>query len=92
MNCNCINEVDDKLREKNLKLVGYAFIMPEFSARVQIATDWVSRNDAPKGQKQRPPAMLASFCPFCGKAVQPPSPAPQIDSSRVLSDPATSPG
>ena len=69
MNCDCINRVDDKLREKNLKLVGFAFIMPDFEVTPQIATAWLDKSKAPRGQVRMPPAMLASHCPFCGKPV-----------------------
>lgn len=69
MNCNCLKEIDDKLREKNLKLVGYAFIMPDFSVVPQLATDWLDRDKAPRGKKRSPPAMFASHCPFCGVPV-----------------------
>ena len=64
--CNCINETDDKLRAQNLKLVGYAFMMPDFRAVVSIKTDWVKRSAAPKGKKASPPSMMATYCPWCG--------------------------
>jgi hypothetical protein len=51
----------------NLKLVGYAFMRPDFSARIHIETKWIDKAKAPKGEKTRPPAMIASYCPFCGK-------------------------
>ena len=68
--CNCINEIDDKLREQNLKLVGYAFMMPDFTPVINIRTEWVKRDQAPKGKKKSPTPMLASHCPFCGKAYE----------------------
>jgi hypothetical protein len=64
--CNCINEVDDEFREQNLKLVGYAFMMPDFRPVVTIRTEWVKKADAPKGKKNSPPSMMATYCPFCG--------------------------
>jgi hypothetical protein len=64
--CNCINEIDDRLRVKNLKLVGYAFMMPDFRPMVSIRTDWVKRSEAPRGKKNSPPNMVAAFCPWCG--------------------------
>ena len=64
--CNCLNEIDNKLREQNLKIVGYAFRMPEFEAIAVIKTEWKDESKAPKGQKRRPPSMFASHCPFCG--------------------------
>lgn len=64
--CNCINKLDDKFREQNLKLVGYAFMMPDFRSVVTIRTEWVDKSKAPKGKRKSPPAMIASYCPFCG--------------------------
>lgn len=64
--CNCINETDDKLRAQNLKLVGYAFMMPDFRPVISVRTEWVKRAEAPKGKRTSPPQMMASYCPFCG--------------------------
>lgn len=77
MNCNCLKEIDDKLREKNLKLTGYAFVMPDFSVVPQLATDWLDRDKAPRGKKRSPPAMFASHCPFCGLPVEKAKPVPE---------------
>lgn len=65
--CNCINETDDKLREQNLQLSGYAFMMPNFLPKITIATKWLDPSKAPKGKRRSPTQMLATFCPFCGK-------------------------
>ena len=70
MNCNCLNDVDDKLREKNLRLAGIAWVMPSFTVVVTIATEWVDDSKAPKGQKRRPPKLHASHCPFCGVKIE----------------------
>lgn len=64
------NIIDDKLREKNLKLAGYAFMMPAFRPKITIKTEWIDREQAPKGQKRNPTAMIASHCPFCGVAYE----------------------
>ena len=73
--CNCINEVDEKFREENIRLTGYALMMPGFRPVATIRTDWVKRADAPKGKKNSPPAMMATFCPFCGVKYADPEPA-----------------
>jgi hypothetical protein len=70
MNCDCHTKVNEKLREMNLKLVGYAFIMPGFVLTPQIATEWIDKEKAPRGQKRNPTAMLASHCPFCGQKIE----------------------
>jgi hypothetical protein len=70
MKCKCWKEVDDKLREKNLRLTGATFVMPNFALVPTITTAWVDKEKAPKGQKRNPPAMLASHCPFCGVKIE----------------------
>lgn len=75
MNCDCINKINEKLKEHNLKLCGYAFVMPDFKAVITIQTEWIDANKAPKGRKRNPTKMLASHCPFCGKEVEQQKPA-----------------
>jgi hypothetical protein len=70
MNCNCIEEVNKKLYEQNLRLSGYAFIMPTFKPVFTITTEWIDPDKAPKGRKNRPMSMFVSHCPFCGKPVE----------------------
>lgn len=70
MNCDCKARTDEKLKEQNLKLVGYTFLMPDFDMVPQVETAWIDANKAPKGKKRTPPQMLASHCPFCGKSVK----------------------
>lgn len=67
MTCNCIAEVDEKLKEHNLQLSGYALMMPDFKAIFTVQTEWIDQNKAPKGKKKSPTKMHSSFCPFCGK-------------------------
>lgn len=70
MNCNCINEIDKKLKEKNLTLSGFTFLYPTLHAVPTIATEWVDKSKATRGRKNNPPPMLATHCPFCGKPVE----------------------
>lgn len=70
MKCDCINKIDNKLRDKNLRLVGYAHVMPDFSIIPKLETEWIDPDRAPKGQKRNPPSMFASHCPFCGEPVE----------------------
>lgn len=71
MNGKCFDEIDTKLREKNLKLVGYAHVMPAFRLVPTVETAWLDKTKSPRGQKKSPPKMFASHCPFCGKPVEP---------------------
>lgn len=70
MACNCLNLIDDELREKNLRLTGYAFTFPEMIATPTLTTSWIDRDKAPRGKKNSPPAMFGSHCPFCGAKVE----------------------
>lgn len=70
MNCKCLTEIDEKLKEKNLTLSGVAWVMPAFTSVVTIQTEWINPSLAPKGQKRNPPKMHASHCPFCGVKIQ----------------------
>lgn len=66
MKCNCIKELDEKLKSQNLQITGCAYAMPDFRLIPTIKTDWIDKNKAPKGKKNSPPYMFASHCPFCG--------------------------
>lgn len=70
MNCNCIKEIDEKLREKNLELTGFAYLMPDFRVVPTVNTAWIDKSKAPRGKKNSPTKMFASHCPFCGKSVE----------------------
>jgi hypothetical protein len=73
MNCKCKDEINAKLATMNLRLVGYTYLMPDFRLVPQISTEWVSKDKAPKGEKNKPTAMLASHCPFCGVKIEQPT-------------------
>ena len=67
MNCKCIEEVNENLKNRNLELSGLAFVFaPKLDIIPFIATKWLDDKAAPKGAKRRPPPMFASHCPFCG--------------------------
>lgn len=70
MNCDCATEVDARLKSENLRLVGYALVAPDYKSIPYIQTEWINRDKAPKGRKRNPTYMLASHCPFCGKATK----------------------
>jgi hypothetical protein len=70
MNCNCIKEIDEKLKEQNLTLTGFAFVMPDFRSVPTVETGWIDKSKAPRGKKNSPPKMFASHCPFCGTPVE----------------------
>lgn len=72
MKCDCLNEINAKLEAKNLRLCGYTFSFPDMTPIPFISTEWIRRDDAPKGKKNSPNYMLASHCPFCGVEIETP--------------------
>lgn len=72
MNCQCMTHIDEKLKEKNLHLTGYAFVFATdgpMDLVPTVQTSWLDREKAPKGKKNAPTQMFASHCPFCGEPV-----------------------
>lgn len=74
MKCDCLEKIDKCLKEKNLRLTGFAF-EPHFNVVPTFKTERIDPDKVPKGMRKSPPTMLASYCPFCGKPVRdtPPS-------------------
>lgn len=63
--CNCIETTDALLKDQNAGLVFTIFGKPP---RVVIETRKIDST-----KRGRPPAMLASFCPFCGEKYEAPA-------------------
>lgn len=71
--CNCIEEINTLLADRNSKLattIRFGSKPGEPSVLVTIQCDKI--NTRAKG---RPPAIVPSFCPFCGISFAPSSPA-----------------
>lgn len=73
MTCRCIEELDERLKAKNLKLgaSSMGFRMPKFELMLSLPLEWIDRSKAPKGKLKSPPRMFVSYCPFCGNPVDP---------------------
>jgi hypothetical protein len=63
-------EVNEKLKEHNLRLSGYSFLMPDFKPVFTINTEWIDEAKVPRGKKKWPTSMFVSHCPFCGNPVK----------------------
>lgn len=68
--CGCRERINEKLREQNLRLSGMALVPPSYQYVPFVQTDWNDREKAPRGQKNNPPYMLASHCPWCGVKIE----------------------
>lgn len=67
--CTCIETVDAKLAEHNTRLVQAITLRP-FGTRLMIATEIIE-----KKRGARAMGMFPTFCPFCGVAYEPSTPA-----------------
>ncbi|MCX5581454.1 hypothetical protein [Kaistia terrae] len=59
--CNCIEAVDEKLKERNTQLSKALVFSQPAGERLMIATEVVE-----KKRGARATVMFPSFCPFCG--------------------------
>lgn len=62
--CNCIERVDEMLKEKNACLVA-TISLGNYPSRVGLM---IEKYDPKK--RGRLPSMVATFCPFCGAKYQ----------------------
>lgn len=67
VNCNCITEVNEKLKDKNLRLNCSALIYEEWETRIYLRCEWIDKSKAPVGARRNPTPIFVKFCPFCGK-------------------------
>jgi hypothetical protein len=62
--CNCAEEINVKLADMNLRLVG-AFILSkdmELTYKLCVATEKIDTKI-----RKNPPSVTVTFCPFCGE-------------------------
>lgn len=62
MTCNCIETVNEKLKERNTYLVEPWFIQSDKSRRLFVETGQLEKGRG-KGKAVR---IFTSYCPFCG--------------------------
>lgn len=61
--CDCINMVNDKLKESNTRL-GLSLSFTGGPNRVLLHTEKIDTK-----KRDRPMALCAVFCPFCGERI-----------------------
>jgi hypothetical protein len=71
MTCNCIEIVNEKLKEHNTRILEPMFIGGDQTRRVFIETEQIEKGRG----KQKASAMFATYCPFCGVVCREEAPA-----------------
>lgn len=68
MNCDCIERVNAKLKEAghNYQLAPSIVFDENMQAEtlLVVETKWIEQ---PKRSRKKPPSMICTYCPFCGK-------------------------
>ena len=68
MNCDCIERIDEKLAQQNFEL-DVSFLLGKdlsmSSTVLSVGTHW--KDSAKKIRGKKPPTIVVTFCPFCGK-------------------------
>lgn len=65
MACNCIEEVDTKLAEYNIRILVPMFIIPRGGGKPEPRV-FVETVKIDTKKRAKTPAVFATFCPFCG--------------------------
>lgn len=69
MNCNCLTELNERLKAENLELSSdlLSFRMPSFKVSINLPMRWRDKSKAPKGKKSSPPSALLNAGSMEGK-------------------------
>jgi len=67
MQCNCLKEVDERLKEHNCKLPVSLILSGPNAGKCMLNIQTVVIE---KKRGFKPPSMGVEFCPFCGKSVK----------------------
>jgi hypothetical protein len=68
MNCDCIQRIDEKLADQNFALDTSFLLGKDLSltaVTLSVGTHWKDSSKKVRGKK--PPTIVVTFCPFCGK-------------------------
>lgn len=66
--CDCINEVNKKLAEKNLNtVIDVPFLMDDDMNVSSKRKASIVTAKADKSVRKKPVSLFAAFCPFCGE-------------------------
>lgn len=68
MNCDCMNQVDEKLADQNLALDRLYLLTDPVGSTLYISTHF--KDDEKKKRGDKTTKLVVSFCPFCGQAAE----------------------
>lgn len=75
--CRCIDKINKALRTQGMQLnLSFTFVGKNTIVRTIVETCHADVDMTKRGRRKKLPRMLATFCPFCGKAY--PDPAKTI--------------
>lgn len=66
MTCNCVEEVDQMLAERNTRIMRPIVFSEDQTFRPMIVTEQVETGRG----KKKACGMFATFCPFCGERIK----------------------
>ena len=62
MNCDCVNEMNRKLADKNVRIAtAYRIVGPKMLMDLIVASEKIDTSN-----RKNTPLIIATFCPFCG--------------------------
>lgn len=66
MNCDCIEQVNARLKEAgySYELAPSLILGKKVDVVLAVETKWIN---PPKRSKAKPPSIICTYCPFCGK-------------------------
>ena len=68
MKCSCIEEMNAKLKEHNVRLKTSLFLSGRYAgqARIAVSTIWIETPKSGRGRTRKEPMqIILSHCPFC---------------------------
>ena len=64
--CNCINDLNEKLKEKNTRIYTPISFRPSLNTLGPL----VVTEKVDKKKRSKPLNLFASYCPFCGEKIE----------------------
>lgn len=68
MNCDCVQQINEKLAERNMELDVTLLLSNGGGVTLSMSTHWKDASKKARGQK--PTTLIVNFCPFCGTSAE----------------------